>query len=492
MSENLEMNVLLKQRREKLSELRELGRNPFDITSFKVDRSSAEIISDFDALEASGDTVSIAGRMMSRRVMGKAAFCDLLDMQGRVQVYIRRDDVGDEAYDDFNKRWDIGDIFGVVGKVFRTQKGEISVAAQSIVLLCKSLQILPEKYHGLVNVDLRYRQRYVDLIVNLHVRETFLKRSAVIKGIRSFLDSRDFVEVETPVLTTVFGGASARPFTTHHNTLGLDMFMRIALELPLKRLVVGGLERVYEIGRCFRNEGISVLHNPEFTMLELYQAYTDWFGMMELTESLIRELAVSVTGSAVVDYQGILIDFEKPFERISMVEAVLKYASVDFNAIGCVEEARAAAKAHGVEFKGIHAKGDILNLFFEEFVEKQLIQPTFITEYPIEISYLAKTFADKPEYTQRFELFIMGREHANAFSELNDPIDQRTRFERQEALKAAGDAEAEQLDEDFINALEVGLPPTGGLGIGIDRLVMLLTDSPSIRDVLFFPTMKPL
>ncbi|MDR2168149.1 MAG: lysine--tRNA ligase [Clostridiales bacterium] len=483
------MNELLRQRREKLEQLQKEGKNPFDITTFEVDRHSAEIVADFAALE--GARVRIAGRMMSRRTMGKAAFCDLQDGAGRIQVYIKRENVGDEAYADFDKKWDIGDIFGVAGVVFKTQKGEISVKAESVVLLTKSLQILPEKYHGLTNVDMRYRRRYLDLIVNPEVREAFIKRSAIIKGIRNFLDSRNFMEVETPILTSIPGGASARPFATHHNALHLDMSLRIALEIPLKKLVVGGFERVYEIGRCFRNEGISTLHNPEFTMLELYQAYTDFHGMMELTESLLRRLAVDVTGSGIVEYQGQRLDFERPFAQISMVEAVRKYAGVDFDAIDNLEEARAIARQKGVEFAEIHAKGDILNLFFEKFAEEQLIQPTFVTDHPIEISYLCKAHPDKPAYAQRFELFIMGREFANAYSELNDSIDQRLRFERQEALRAAGDDEAARIDEEFIHALEVGLPPSGGLGIGIDRLAMILTDSPSIRDVLFFPAMKP-
>ncbi|MCL2575641.1 MAG: lysine--tRNA ligase [Defluviitaleaceae bacterium] len=488
--ENLELNEILRLRREKLADLQADGNDPFRHISFDVDTHSVNILNDFEAFE--GKVVRIAGRMMSRRNMGKAAFCDLQDGQGRVQIYIKGELVGEASFAEFDKKWDIGDIFGVVGEVFKTQKGEISVRATEITLLSKSLQVLPEKYHGLQNVDLRYRQRYVDLIVNPQVKDAFLKRSAIIKGIRSFLDSRDFLEVETPLLHQIAGGASARPFITHHNDMDIDMYLRIALELPLKKLVVGGFERVYEIGRCFRNEGVSIKHNPEFTMLELYQAYTDYHGMMELTETLLRKLAVDVTGSAIVNYQGIQIDFGKPFEKITMVEAVKKYAGVDFDTIEDLEGAREQAKAHGIEYKPVHKKGDILNLFFEEKVEEHLVSPTFIIDHPIEISYLCKAHPDKPDYAQRFELFIAAREIANAYSELNDPIDQRRRFEVQELLRDAGDDEAAQIDEDFIAALEVGLPPTGGLGIGICRLVMLLTDSASIRDVLFFPAMKPL
>jgi len=488
--DNVELNEILRLRREKLADLQAAGNDPFGNVTFDVDTHSIDILNNFEKYE--GKQVRIAGRMMSRRNMGKAAFCDLQDGAGRVQVYIKGELVTDAAYDEFDKKWDIGDIFGVIGEVFKTQKGEISVRASEIKLLAKSLQVLPEKYHGLQNVDLRYRQRYVDLIVNPHVKDAFLKRTAVIKGIRNFLDGRDFLEVETPLLHQIAGGASARPFVTHHNDMDLTMYLRIALELPLKKLVVGGFERVYEIGRCFRNEGTSVKHNPEFTMLELYQAYTDYYGMMELTETLLRKLAVDVTGSSVVNYQGTDIDFGKPFERVTMVEVVKKYTGVDFDAITDLEGARAAAKAHGVEYKPIHKKGDILNLFFEEKVEEHLIQPTFVMDHPIEISFLCKAHPDKPEYAQRFELFIMNREIANAYSELNDPIDQRRRFEAQELLREAGDEEAAQIDEDFIAALEVGLPPTGGLGIGICRLVMLLTDQASIRDVLFFPAMKPL
>jgi len=480
---------LLQIRRDKLSELQNTGNDPFEIVRFDVDTHSDTIHNDFDNME--GKTVHVAGRMMTRRVMGKASFCDILDEKGRIQVYVKGDDVGQESYESF-KKCDIGDIFGVVGQVFRTQKGEISVKATAVTLLSKSLQILPEKYHGLTDTELRYRHRYVDLIVNTDVRETFLKRSAIIRKTREFLDARGYIEVETPILQTTPGGASARPFKTHHNSLDLPMSLRIALELPLKRLIVGGLERVYEIGRCFRNEGVSTKHNPEFTMLELYQAYTDYHGMMELTEDLFRKLAVEVTGSPIVNYKGVEIDLSKPFERITMVEAVRKYADVDFDKIQTLEEARQLAKSRGIEYNNMHKKGDILNLFFEEFAEEHLVQPTFLMGHPVEISFLCKRDPENPDYALRFELFIMGDEYANAYSELNDPIDQRARFMHQEALRAAGDEEASQIDEDFIHALEYGMPPTGGMGIGMDRLIMLLTDSHSIRDVLLFPTMRPL
>jgi len=484
-----ETSDLLRIRREKLDELQKGGNDPFEIVRYDVDCNSAHIHDNFDGME--GKTVKIAGRMMTRRIMGKAAFCDMQDEKGRIQIYVKREEVGEDVYAAFNK-WDLGDIFGAVGEVFKTQKGEISVRVSEITLLSKSLQILPEKYHGLTDQETRYRQRYVDLIVNPNVRETFLKRSAIIKGIRKFLDDRGYIEVETPILQTIPGGTNARPFATHHNTLDLDMYLRIALELPLKRLIVGGFERVYEIGRCFRNEGMSIRHNPEFTMIELYQAYTDYYGMMQLVEDLFRQLAIDVTGSAIVEYQGVKLDFGKPFERITMVDAVKRYGNVDFDQIKSLEEARNIAKQFNVKFENYHKKGDILNLFFEEFAEKHLIQPTFLIDHPIEISYLCKRHYDKPEYAQRFEPFAMGRELGNAYSELNDPIDQRNRFLAQEAQRAAGDEEASQIDEDFLNALEYGLPPTGGLGIGIDRLVMLLTDSASIRDVLLFPTMRPL
>jgi len=482
-------NELLRIRREKLAELQSAGNDPFHIVKFETTTHSDTIHNSFD--DFCGKTVQIAGRMMSRRIMGKAAFCDLQDERGRIQVYVKRDELGEGVFDGF-KKWDIGDIFGVRGEVFKTQKGEISVRADEIMLLAKSLQILPEKYHGLTDQELRYRHRYVDLIMNPVVRDVFRKRSAIISGIRQFLGGRGFIEVETPILQTIPGGTNARPFETHHNTLDLPMSLRIALELPLKKLIVGGFERVYELGRCFRNEGISTRHNPEFTMLELYQAYTDYHGMMELTESLIRKLAVDVCGSHAVEYQGVELDFGKPFERLTMVEAVRRYADVDFDKIATTEEAHEIAKAHNVHFRDFHKKGDILNLFFDKYAESNLIQPTFLTDYPVEISFLCKRKPDNPQYAERFELFAMGREHANAYSELNDPIDQRNRFLAQEALRAAGDEDASQIDEDFMFALEHGMPPTGGIGIGIDRLVMLLTNSPSIRDVLFFPTMRPI
>lgn len=484
-----ELNSLLKIRRDKLSALQENGKNPFEIVRFDVTHHSADIKEGFEALE--NTDVSVAGRLMSKRIMGKASFCNVQDKNGSIQCYVSRNDVGDEPYADF-KKFDIGDIVGVKGFVFKTKTGEISVHAKEITLLSKSLQILPEKFHGLRDQELRYRQRYVDLIVNPEVRDTFLKRCGIIKEIRAFLDARGFMEVETPVLQTIAGGAAARPFITHHNTLDIDMYLRIALELPLKRLIVGGLERVYEIGRVFRNEGMSIRHNPEFTEIELYQAYTDYNGMMDLTEELFRTVAQKVLGRATVSYGGHEIDLGAPFTRMTMVEAVKLHSGVDFDAIDSDAAAKAAAKEKGVEFEDKHSKGDILNLFFEEFVEQNLIQPTFIMDYPVEISPLTKRKPDKPEFTERFELFIVGREYGNAYSELNDPIDQRERFERQEALRAAGDEEANMIDEDFLTALEYGMPPTGGLGIGIDRMVMLLTEQSSIRDVLFFPTMKPL
>lgn len=483
-----DINELLRIRREKLAQMQESGQDPFEIVKFDVTAHSAEIHDNFEEME--NKEFSLAGRMMTKRIMGKASFCDIQDRGGRIQCYVRKDHIGDEAYDAF-KRWDIGDIIGVSGVVFRTQKGEISVKADKVTLLSKSLQMLPEKFHGLKDQEMRYRQRYVDLIVNPEVKDTFIKRSAIIKGIRNFLDNRGFIEVETPVLQTIPGGANARPFLTHHNALDLPMHLRISLELPLKRLIVGGLERVYEIGRVFRNEGVSIRHNPEFTLMELYQAYTDYYGMMELTETLIRTLATEVAGKTEIEYMDTIIDLGKPFERITMVEAVKKYAGVDFDEISDVEQARETAKKHGVHFEKRHGKGDILNLFFEEFAEKNLIQPTFLMDHPVEISPLTKRKPDNPDYTERFELFIVGREFANAYSELNDPIDQRRRFEHQESLRLAGDDEANMIDEDFMLALEYGMPPTGGLGIGVDRLIMLLTASYSIRDVLFFPTMKP-
>ena len=484
-----EYNEQVRIRREKLSALKERGADPYQLTTYDVTAYAEEIRERFEELE--GKTISIAGRMMSRRIMGKASFCHLQDVTGKMQSYVRRDDVGEEIYADF-KKWDIGDIIGIEGFVFRTQTGEISIHAKSIKLLSKSLLPLPEKWHGLKDTELRYRQRYVDLIVNPDVRETFINRSRIIREIRNYLDDRRFIEVETPTLQTVVGGAAARPFLTHHNALDLDMHLRISLELYLKRLIVGGFDRVYEIGRVFRNEGISVRHNPEFTLLELYQAYTDFEGMMNLTEDMIRTVAKKVRGTAQIRYGDIDIDLEKPFERLSMVDAVKKYGGVDFTAVNGLEEARSLAKEHHIVYEERHKFGDIVNLFFEEYCEDKLIQPTFITGHPVDISPLAKRQPSNPEYTERFELFILGREHANAFSELNDPIDQRERFVEQARLKAMGDDEACDVDEDFLTALEYGMPPTGGLGIGIDRLVMLLTDSPSIRDVLLFPTMKSL
>jgi len=483
-----ELSELLKVRHEKLEDLQGKGKDPYQIVKYEVTAYSNDITTNFEEFE--GKEVSIAGRLMSKRDMGKASFINVQDKDGRIQVYVRQDEIDEETYEDFRK-YDLGDMVGLKGIVFKTQKGEISIRAQYIELHAKSLQILPEKYHGLKDTDLRYRQRYVDLIVNPEVKETFVKRSAIIKEIRSFLDNREYIEVETPVLHSIAGGAAARPFKTHHNSLDLDMYLRIALELHLKRLIVGGFDRVYEISRVFRNEGMSVRHNPEFTLLELYEAYTDYHGMMELTEELIRTVSQKVLGTAVVTFNEIEIDLEKPFERLTMVEAVKKYANVDFDAINTLEEARALAKEHNVGIEGHYLKGDILNMFFERFVEEHLIQPTFIMDHPVEISPLAKRKTDNPDYTERFELFIVGREYANAFSELNDPVDQRSRFQRQDELRAAGDVEATELDEDFLHALEYGMPPTGGLGIGIDRLVMLLTDSYSIRDVLLFPAMKP-
>ncbi|MCL2841552.1 MAG: lysine--tRNA ligase [Defluviitaleaceae bacterium] len=475
-------------RREKLETLQAEGKDPFVQMTYKVTAHSNDIQEKFAEFE--GKTVGIAGRVMSKRIMGKASFIDIQDRNGRIQSYISGKNIGDNAYSDF-KQYDIGDIVGITGEVFKTQKDEISVRAAEITLLSKSLHVLPEKYHGLKDTEARYRRRYVDLIVNPEIKDTFIKRTAIMKAIRSFLDGRGYLEVDTPVLQTIAGGTTARPFMTHHNTLDIDMYLRIALELPLKRLIVGGLERVYELGRCFRNEGMSVKHNPEFTMLELYEAYTDYHGMMELTESLIRYAAMEVQGKAVITYGEHTIDLSKPFARLTMVEAVRQYAHVDFDKIETLEEARAIAKQHNVHFEQRHGKGDILAAFFDAFAEEHLIQPTFLLDYPVEISPLAKRIPGNSEYTERFELFIVGREFANAFSELNDPIDQRARFMHQEAMRKAGDEEAAPSDEDFLTAVEYGLPPTGGLGMGIDRLIMLLTNSTSIRDVIFFPTMKP-
>lgn len=484
-----ELTEVLRVRRDKLSSLMQAGCNPYQITKFDQTHHAQQIKDTYTDGEEMN--VSVAGRIMSKRIMGKAGFAHLQDGSGSIQLYVSRDSLGEENYAAF-KSMDIGDIVGVKGYVFTTRTGEISVHAQSVTLLSKSLQVLPEKYHGLKDTDARYRQRYVDLIVNPEVRDVFVKRSRIISEIRRVLDDRGFLEVETPVLHTIAGGANARPFITHHNTLDIDMYLRIALELHLKRLIVGGFERVYEIGRVFRNEGMDTRHNPEFTLLELYQAYTDFNGMMDLTEELIRTVAKNVLGTAQITYGGVAIDLDKPFERLSMKDAVKKYSGVDFDTLADLEAARAAAKAHGIAYEERHEKGDILNLFFEEYCEEKLIQPTFITGHPVEISPLAKRIPGNEAYTERFELFIVGREHANAFSELNDPIDQRARFEAQAALKAAGDDEACDVDEDFLCALEYGMPPTGGLGIGVDRLVMLLTDTASIRDCLLFPTMKPL
>ena len=475
-------------RRDKLDALRQRGQDPYLLTKVQVDTKSSEIVADYDAYE--GKDVSLAGRMITRRIMGKASFAHLLDTAGEIQFYIRRDDVGEEAYAAF-KEMDIGDVIFVSGKVFKTKTGEISIHTEKLTLLAKCLKPLPEKFHGLTDQDLRYRQRYLDMIVNPEVRSTFRKRSQIISALRTFLESRGFMEVETPVLHTQAGGAAARPFVTHHNALDIDMYLRIALELHLKRLIVGGFDRVYEIGRVFRNEGMDTKHNPEFTMLELYQAFTDFHGMMDITEDMFRYVARQVNGSAVVQYGDITIDLEKPFARMSMAEAVKKYSGVDFDEIKTLEEARAIADEKHIHYEKRHQKGDILNLFFDEFVEEHLVQPTFIYGHPVEISPLAKKMPGNPAYTERFEIFILGREHGNAFSELNDPIDQRQRFEAQAALRAQGDEEAHGVDEDFLNALEIGMPPTGGLGVGVDRLVMLLTATPSIRDVLLFPTMKP-
>ena len=482
-----DINQLLKVRREKLQTLQEEGKDPFRITKYDVTHHSMEIKEHFEELE--GKEVTVAGRVMQKRVMGKASFCNVQDLQGSIQSYVARDSIGEESYKDF-KKMDIGDIVGIRGEVFKTKTGEISIHAAEVTLLSKSLQILPEKYHGLTNTDLRYRQRYVDLIMNPEVKDTFIKRSKIISAIRKYLDGQGFMEVETPMLVANAGGAAARPFETHFNALDEDLKLRISLELYLKRLIVGGMERVYEIGRVFRNEGLDTRHNPEFTLMELYQAYTDYNGMMDLTENLYRHVAQEVLGTTKIAYNGIEMDLGKPFERITMVDAVKKYAGVDWNEVETLEQARELAKEHKIEFEERHKKGDILNLFFEEYVEEHLVQPTFVMDHPIEISPLTKKKPDNPEYVERFEFFMNGWEMANAYSELNDPIDQRERFALQDANAAAGDEEAEHTDEDFLNALEIGMPPTGGIGFGIDRMCMLLTDSAAIRDVLLFPTMK--
>ncbi len=484
-----DLNQLLKVRREKLSEFQAAGKDPFQITKYDVTHHSSEIKENYDAME--GQVVRVAGRVMQKRVMGKASFCNVQDLKGNIQSYVARDDIGEESYKDF-KKYDIGDIVGIEGRVFKTKTGEISIHASHVVLLSKSLQILPEKYHGLTNTDLRYRQRYTDLIMNEEVKDTFVKRSKIISAIRHYLDGQGFMEVETPMLVSNAGGAAARPFETHYNALDEDVKLRISLELYLKRLIVGGMERVYEIGRVFRNEGVDTRHNPEFTLMELYQAYTDYYGMMDLTENMFRYVAQEVLGTTQVPYGDQMIDLGKPFERLTMINAVKKYTSVDFDQVPDTEAAKKLADEHHVEYESRHTKGDILSLFFEEFCEENLVQPTFIMDHPVEISPLTKKKPDKPDYVERFELFITGREMANAYSELNDPIDQRARFKAQEAAFAAGDEEANHTDEDFLNALEIGMPPTGGIGYGIDRLVMLLTNSPAIRDVLLFPTMKTL
>lgn len=484
-----DINALLQVRQDKLANLQEAGKDPFTITKYEVTHHSQEIRDQYDSLE--GTEVSIAGRMMFKRVMGKASFCNIQDLQGKMQAYVARDDIGEDSYKDF-KKYDAGDILGIRGKVFTTKTGEISIHAQEVILLSKSLQILPEKYHGLTDTDTRYRQRYVDLIMNEEVKDTFVKRSKILSSIRRYLDGQGFMEVETPMLVSNAGGAAARPFETHFNALNEDLKLRISLELYLKRLIVGGMERIYEIGRVFRNEGLDTRHNPEFTLMELYQAYTDYHGMMDLTENLYRHVAREVTGSEILTYGEHEMDLSKPFERITMVDAVKKYANVDFHEVADTEAAKILAKEHHIEFEDRHTKGDILNLFFEEYVEEHLIQPTFVMDHPIEISPLTKKKPENPEYVERFEFFMNGWEMANAYSELNDPIDQKERFEAQEKAFAAGDAEANHTDEDFLNALRIGMPPTGGIGFGIDRMVMMMTNSPAIRDVLLFPTMKSL
>ena len=473
----------------KLSELQKEGKDPFIITTYNPTHYSQEILHAFDDLE--GMEVSIAGRIMTKRIMGKASFAHIQDKDGQVQVYIKKDDIGEDAYSNF-KQYDIGDIVGIKGIVFKTQKGEISVKALEITLLSKSLEILPEKWHGLTDQEARYRQRYVDLIVNPEIKDVFKKRTAIIKEIRAFLDARDYLEVDTHVLQTIPGGGIARPFLTHHNTLDIPMYLRIALELPLKRLIIGGFDRVYEMSRCYRNEGISTKHNPEFTMIELYQAYTDYHGMMELVESMLKTIAMNVLGKTIIEYDGIEINLDAPFEKITMLDAIKKYSGVDFNELPDNESAIKAAKEHNIKIEKHYGRGEIIEAFFDKYVEKHLIQPTFLTDYPIEISPFAKKKPGNPSLTERFELFILGREMANAFSELNDPIDQRERFLYQESLREKGNEEASMIDEDFLHAMEYGMPPTGGMGIGIDRLVMLLTGQKSIRDVILFPTMKPL
>ena len=484
-----DIHQLLKVRREKLAALQEAGRDPFQITKYDVTNHSTDIKEHFEEME--GKTVRVAGRIMSKRVMGKASFCNVQDLPGNIQCYVARDNIGEEAYADF-KKYDVGDIAGIEGEVFKTKTGEISIHASRVTLLSKSLQILPEKFHGLTNTDIRYRQRYTDLIMNADVKETFVKRSRIISAIRRYLENEGFLEVETPMLVANAGGAAARPFETHYNALDEDVKLRISLELYLKRLIVGGMERVFEIGRVFRNEGLDTRHNPEFTLMELYQAYTDYYGMMDLTENMFRYVAQEVCGTTLIPYAEEMIDLGKPFERLTMLDAVKKYTGIDFDQIPDTEAAKKLADEKGVHYEDRHVKGDILNLFFEEFVEEHLIQPVFIMDHPVEISPLTKRKPDKPDYVERFELFIYGREMCNAYSELNDPIDQRERFKAQEAALAAGDEEANTTDEDFMNALEIGMPPTGGIGYGIDRLVMLLTNSPAIRDVLLFPTMKSL
>ena len=484
-----DINQILKARREKLAAWQEAGKNPFEITKYDVTNHSQEIKDNFDTME--GKSVSIAGRMMFKRVMGKASFCNVQDLQGNIQSYVARDNIGEESYADF-KKYDVGDIIGIKGEVFKTKTGEISIHASEVTLLSKSLQVLPEKFHGLTNTDIRYRQRYVDLVMNQDVKDTFVKRSQIISSIRRYLDGQDFLEVETPMLVSNAGGAAARPFETHYNALDEDVKLRISLELYLKRLIVGGMERVYEIGRVFRNEGLDTRHNPEFTLMELYQAYTDYNGMMDLTENMFRHVAKEVCGTTKITYGDVEIDLGAPFKRITMIDAVKEYTGIDFDQIKDTAEAKKIADEKEVHYEDRHEKGDILNLFFEEFVEEHLVQPTFVTDHPVEISPLTKRKPDKPDYVERFELYITCREMCNAYSELNDPIDQRERFAAQEEAFAAGDEEANHTDEDFLNALEIGMPPTGGIGYGIDRLVMLLTNQPAIRDVLLFPTMKSL